>query len=69
MTPEFYKKPAPRPKRDASCTVCGKIVALTGAGQLKRHKNQVGNVCHGSPFNVQPVVRGQVQLEWKGGAV
>ena len=49
-------------RRDASCTLCFKIVFVTRAGQLRRHKNQLGNVCHGKPFNVQPVGRSQVQL-------
>jgi hypothetical protein len=62
MPPEFDQKPAPVPKRDASCTLCFKIVFVTRAGQLRRHKNQSGAICRGEPFNVQPVARGLVQL-------
>ena len=58
--------------RDASCTLCFKIVFkivfVTNAGQLRLHKNQSGAICRGERFNVQPVGRSQVQLELKGGA-
>ena len=58
-------------RRDASCAGCGQIVALTRAGQLRRHRNQLGNVCHGVAFSVRPDARGHVQLTLivKGGAV
>ena len=61
-------------KQDASCTLCFKVVLLTNAGQLRRHKNRIGAICCGSPFNPQPVKPDRVQLDLdvatvaKGGA-
>ena len=61
-------------KQDASCTLCFKVVLLTTAGQLRRHKNRIGVICRGSPFNPQPVKPDRVQIDLdvatpeKGGA-
>ena len=61
-------------KQDASCTLCFKVVLLTNAGQLRRHKNRIGVICRGNPFNPQPVKPDRVQLDLdvatvaKGGA-
>ena len=59
-------------KQDASCTLCFKIVQLTNTGQLRRHKNQIGVVCAGQPFNPQPIKPDMEQLTLgvatKGGA-
>ena len=49
-------------KQDASCTLCFKVVLLTAAGQLRRHKNRIGVVCAGQPFNPQPVKPDMEQL-------